>query len=111
MPAIKTIIKARYLRREETKAEKILWQNLRNCNVGVKFRRQHPIDMFIVNFFAPSIKLAIELDGSTHNKESKEYDKNRTKYLESKNIKVVRFWNSEIENNLEIVLNKIRKYT
>ena len=101
------LIKSRYLRKEETKAEKILWKELRNRNLGIKFRRQHPIDKFILDFYAPEIKLAIELDGLIH-KENKEYDKIRTEYLESKNIKVLRFWNSEIENNLEAVMLKIK---
>ena len=108
MPKLPAIIKARYLRKEETKPEKILWEKLRNSKFGIKFRRQHPIDKFILDFYAPKIKLAIELDGSV-NKENQEYDKMRTEYLELKNIKVIRFWNSEVEKNLETVLEKIRK--
>lgn len=99
--------KARYLRKEETKAEKMLWKKLRNRKLGIKFRRQHPIDNFILDFYAPEISLAIELDGSAH-KENQEYDKLRTKYLKSKNINVIRFWNSEVENNLEEVILKIK---
>ena len=111
MPKFKTIVKARYLRKEETKAEKILWEKLRNNNLNVKFRRQHPFDMYILDFYAPAIKLAIELDGSIHNsKEAKEYDKERTEYLELKKIEVIRFWNSEIENNLESTIKKIKEY-
>jgi len=110
MAKLKTVIKARYLRREETKTEKILWKALRNNNLGVKWRRQHPVDMFIIDFYAPKIKLAIELDGSIHKiKENKEYDEDRTFYLESKYIKVIRFWNSEVEKNLATVLDKIQK--
>ena len=107
MPKFKTVIKARHLRKEETEAEKVLWGKLRNNNLGVKFRRQHPIDRYILDFYSPKIGLVIELDGSTH-KENKEYDNERTKYLESKNIKVLRFWNSEIETDLENSLNKIK---
>jgi len=107
---LKTIIKAKYLRKEETKTEQILWKKLGNKNLGIKWRRQHPIDMFIVDFYAPPIKLAIELDGSSHNiKENKEYDEMRTDYLKSKNIKVIRFWNSEVEKDLENVLTKIKE--
>lgn len=110
MPKLTTIKKARYLRQEETKAEKILWGKLRNKNFGTKFRRQHPVDVYILDFYAPKIKLAIEVDGLIHNiKENKEYDKERTKYLKYKNIKILRFWNSEIENNLNAVLNKIER--
>ena len=109
MVKFKTIIKARYLRKEETETEKILWEEIRNSKLGIKFRRQHPIDMYILDFYAPEIKLAIELDGSIHNlKENKEYDKERTQYLKSKETEVIRFWNSEIENNLENTLKKIQ---
>lgn len=101
------ILKARYLRHEETKAEKILWKELRNRKLGVKFRRQHPVDKFILDFYAPEIKLGIELDGSLH-RETQEYDKLRTAHLESQKIKVIRFWNSEIEDNLEEVVSKIK---
>ncbi|MBP6060441.1 MAG: DUF559 domain-containing protein [Candidatus Pacebacteria bacterium] len=106
----KTIIKARYLRQEETKAEKILWQKLRGNKLGIRFRRQHPIAMYILDFYAPEIKLAIELDGSQHKlKDSREYDKERAEYLQSKGINIIRFWNSEVEKNLEIVIDKIRE--
>jgi cyclase len=108
MAKLKTIIKARYLRHKETKAEKILWQEIRNRKLGVKFRRQHPIDKFILDFYAPEIKLGIELDGSPH-KENIEYDKLRTEYLNSHGIKILRFWNSEVENNLEEVVRKIKE--
>ena len=109
MTKFKTVIKARYLREEQTKAEKILWEELRNNKLGIKFRRQHPLDMYIIDFYAPAIKLAIELDGSIHKlKENTENDAARTKYLKSKNIEVVRFWNAEIEKDLENVLHKIK---
>ncbi|MFZ1020045.1 MAG: endonuclease domain-containing protein [Minisyncoccia bacterium] len=109
MPVLKTILKARVLRQEETKAEKILWQKLRNKKLGIKFRRQHPIDMYILDFYAPDIKLAIELDGSIHKeKENKEWDKERTDYLNWKDVSVLRFWNSEVESDLERTLVKIR---
>jgi len=110
MPVLKTILKARVLRQEETKAEKILWQKLRNKKLGIKFRRQHPIDMYILDFYAPDIKLAIELDGSPHReKENKEWDKERTYYLNWKGVSVLRFWNSEVESDLNNTLEKIQK--
>ena len=69
------ITNAKLLRKKATKAEQILWQELRGSKLGIKFRRQHPFDMFIVDFYAPSIKLAIELDGSIHTiTANKEYD-------------------------------------
>lgn len=111
MSQFKDIVKARFLRQVETKIEKIIWEKLRNNNLGIKFRRQHPVGDFVVDFFAPSIKLAVELDGNQHGtKDGKEYDEMRTQFLESKGITVIRFWNSEIENDLENVLNKIKNF-
>lgn len=82
MTQLKTIIKVRYLRQEETKTEQMLWKKLRNKNLGIRWRRQHPVDMFILDFYAPEVRLAIELDGLVHKtKENKEYDKMRTDYL------------------------------
>ena len=93
MSVLKTILKARVLRQEETKTEKILWQKLRNKKLGIKFRRQHPVDMYILDFYAPDIKLAIELDGSPHReRENKEWDKDRTDYLNLKNMSASACW-------------------
>jgi len=110
MPQRKDIIKARYLRKSETNAEKILWEELRNNKLGVKFRRQHPIDNFVIDFYAPKYKLAIELDGASHTSgDSQGYDKMRTKYLKDKGITLIRFWNSEIENHLKESISKIKE--
>lgn len=99
---------ARQLRRESTTAEKMLWQKLRDNKLGVKFRRQHPIERFLLDFYAPSIKLGIELDGAPHTiKANKEYDQMRTKFLRLKQVKILRFWNSEVERDIESVLNKV----
>jgi crossover junction endodeoxyribonuclease RuvC/BirA family biotin operon repressor/biotin-[acetyl-CoA-carboxylase] ligase len=104
------ITNAKLLRKESTKAEQMLWQKLRNKSMGIRFRRQHPFDMFIIDFYAPSVKLAIELDGSPHTiGANKEYDETRTDYLECRYIHVLRFWNSEIEKDIEGVLSKIRE--
>jgi very-short-patch-repair endonuclease len=103
------IKKARYLRQENTKAEEILWEELRNSKLGIKFRRQHPIHNFILDFYAPKIKLAIEVDGENH-KENKQYDTTRTEFLNSNDITVLRFWNKEIENDLPYVLDKIKQF-
>ena len=66
--------------------------------------------MYILDFYAPEAKLAIELDSVTHGiKENLEYDQDRTGYLNEKGIKVLRFWNAEVEKNLNVVLKKIRK--
>jgi len=108
MPNPKLLAKARYLRKTGTDTEKILWKELRNDNLGVKFRRQHPLGRFILDFYAPKIKLAIELDGKQH-KEMYDYDKLRAEYLKSKKITLLRFWNFEVENDLEKVINKIKQ--
>ena len=87
------------LRHELTPAEKKLWAHL--CTMredGIHFRRQHAIGPFITDFCAPRKKLVIELDGSQHLEQEK-YDEERTKYLESKGYKVIRFWNNEVMNN------------
>ncbi len=70
---------------------------------GIHFRNQHAIGKYVVDFCAPRKKLIIELDGSQH-LEQKEYDSERTVYLESKGYKVIRFWNSEVMNDIEGVL-------
>lgn len=110
MPQFKDIIKARYLRKSETNVEKILWKELRNNNLGIKFRRQHPISNFVVDFYASKYKLAIELDGSVHkSNDAKEYDAMRTKFLEDNGLILMRFWNGEIEYHLPDVLIKIKE--
>jgi len=79
---------------------------LRRRNFIYKFKRQHGIGNFIVDFYCPTKKLVIELDGSQH-LENKEHDEERRWYFESLGIKEIRFWNSEIDNNLKEVMNKI----
>lgn len=103
--------KVRDLRKNSTKAEKLLWEALRNNSLGFKFRRQYPADKFILDFYCYELKLAIELDGSVHtDKFQKDYDKIRTEKLKELGITVIRFWNNEIEKDLKNVLEKI-KYT
>jgi len=94
------------LKLEMTQAEKILWEELRNKKLGVKFRRQHIIDCYIPDFASLSIKLIIEVDGKIHLKRRKE-DKERTGRLEMLGYKVIRFRNEEVENDLEKVLTEI----
>jgi very-short-patch-repair endonuclease len=98
------------LRWNQTPQEEKLWFGLRRNKLGFKWRRQHSIGGYIADFYCPKKKLVIELDGSQHSeKGSKEYDKNRTNFLEGAGIKVLRFKNNEIENNLIKVLGKIKK--
>lgn len=103
------ILKARELRKELTKVEKILWGYLRDRRFfKKKFRRQHIFQGFIVDFYYPEDKLAIELDGSVHVKQ-KDYDELRQNCIEDHGIKMLRFENHEIVNNLIEVLQTIKK--
>lgn len=96
------------LKKEMTNAEKILWQQIRNNKLGVKFRRQHIIDCYIPDFVSLSIKLIIEVDGKIHLKRKQE-DLERTKILENHGYTLIRFWNEEIENDIEEVIKEITK--
>lgn len=103
----------RELRQSSTKAEKILWEYLRNRKLdGLKFRRQHPIDKFIADFYCHEKKLVVELDGAVHDdKMNAQYDAARTYELKVSGITVIRFRNSEVENSISFVLYEIRKAT
>ena len=100
---------ARGLRQKQTEAEKLLWFKLRNKQLGgVKFRRQQPIGNYIVDFICFEKKLIIEIDGGQHNEALiKENDIQRTKWLEAEGYRVLRFWNSDVMNNAEGVLESI----
>jgi very-short-patch-repair endonuclease len=103
-----TIAKARALRKTMTPEEKILWSRLRNNAFGVHFRKQVPFGPYILDFFAFSPKLAVELDGDQHfEKEAKKYDEARDNYLRQYGITVFRFRNREIKTDLEGVLTTI----
>jgi len=99
----------RELRQESTPAEKLLWAALRNRKLnGLKFRRQHPLDKFVVDFYCNEKKLVVELDGGIHDEKlNKEYDEARTAMLGGLNIKVLRFKNEEVMNSIKDVLKKI----
>ena len=96
------------LRNRLTPEEAILWNRLKNSHLGHKFRRQHSIGRFITDFYCPIKKLVVELDGSQH-LDNTEYDKERTDYFESLEIKVIRFWNGDINKNLNGVLMTIEE--
>ena len=103
----KVFANAKELRRNLTPAEIKLRARLRAHHMaGVHFRPQHAIGNYIVDFCAPRKKLIIELDGSQH-LELEEYDAERTTFLESKGYKVLRFWNNDVLNNIDSVLNVI----
>ncbi|MEK7354481.1 MAG: endonuclease domain-containing protein [Chloroflexota bacterium] len=94
---------AQVLRHQQTPAERILWNKLRGIKLnGNKFRRQHPIGNYIVDFVSLENKLVIEIDGGQHNEVPIiEHDEKRTKWLESKGYRVLRFWNNDILTNIE----------
>jgi very-short-patch-repair endonuclease len=102
---------AKELRRRQTEAEKILWLKLKNKQLcGVKFRRQEPIGNFVVDFVSFEKKLIIEVDGNPHReKTTKLIDDQRTIWLREEGFRVLRFWNSDVLDNTEKVLKKLKK--
>ncbi len=99
----------RSLRKAATDAESVLWRHLRNCEMhGYKFYRQFGAGIFILDFYCPEKKLAIEIDGSQHGTAAgRIHDVARSEYLASHGINVARYWNNEVLNELESVLNSI----
>lgn len=101
--------KRRRLRNEMTKAEVILWVKLKNKNLGVRFLRQYSVERYVLDFYNPHLKLAIEVDGATHiTNEQIEYDKHRQSEIEKAGIVFLRFTNPEIYEDLYNVLEKIK---
>ena len=107
----KTLSAAGILRRNMTLAEIVLWKKLRDRKIfSTKFRKQHPIDFFIVDFYCHEFKLVIEVDGDIHNDEIvSEYDLGRTAMLNKYGIRVIRFTNDQIMYNIDLVLLKIHE--
>ena len=102
------IEKAKEMRAKPTKAEAILWEELRHKKLGEKFRQQHPVDQYIPDFTCLKKALIVEVDGKIHDTQ-KEADAKRTKVLESKGYTVIRFTNDEVLNHTQKVLNEIKK--
>ena len=100
---------ARSLRVHQTDAENLLWLLLRNRNIGgFKFRRQHPVGRFILDFYCKEAGLAVELDGGEHNDDAAVLrDQFRSDMLGKMGIHVIRFWNNELLNSTEAVLERI----
>ncbi|MBD2394094.1 DUF559 domain-containing protein [Cyanobacterium aponinum FACHB-4101] len=100
------------LRNNATSAEQLLWKALQGKQLdGFKFRRQHSIGNYILDFFCPSVSLAIELDGETHyTPEAQEYDRIRDNFLANVGIRVIRYHNHDVCDNLTGVLEDIRQY-
>ena len=103
--------KAKVLRNNMTDAEKTLWQYLKNKRLnGLRFKAQHPLMGFIADFYCHKAKLVIEIDGRRHQAaEQKEYDNDRTYEMERFDIRVIRFTNEQITNDMELVLEAIKK--
>lgn len=100
---------AKNMRHNATDAEYLMWQLLRNKRfMNLKFRRQHVIKPYIVDFYCHEIGLVIELDGSQHNTEDgKEYDAERTQFLEALGLNVVRYWNHDVLSQTDVVLEDL----
>jgi type I restriction enzyme M protein len=100
--------KAKEMRNNPTKAEQMLWERLKNKQLGIKFRQQHIINKFIVDFCSIEKSLVIEVDGEIHEKQ-KEADAQRSKTLEKEGFNIIRFKNNEVINNIELVLSSIEE--
>ena len=91
--------------------EIILWKELKGSQLGKKFRRQYGVGPYSLDFYCPELGLGIELDGATHdNPESYANDQKRTEFINSQNIRIIRFQNRDILNNLDGVVEEIKKY-
>jgi very-short-patch-repair endonuclease len=100
---------AKTLRKNQTDVEGFLWQFLRAKRLsGYKFRRQHPIGGYILDFYCPEKKLAIEVDGGQHGEDGQMVsDQTRTACLEKDGIRVLRFWDHDVMTNLDNILDDI----
>lgn len=109
MPKLTTqqVTRSRKLRSTLTDAEQLLWRHLRQKQMaGIKFRRQHPVGPYVIDFACLSAKLAIEIDGGQH-AEMKSKDAQRDAFLIQKGFRVLRFWNNEVLGNIEGVMERI----
>ena len=106
-------MKAKHLRMKMTIAERILWDKLKDRTIfkDFKFRRQHPFNIYIVDFYCHSLKLVIEVDGEYHlHPEQQINDEERTKTLNDFGIRLIRFSNNEVIDNTEVVVEKILSF-
>jgi len=100
---------SKYLRSRPTEAEKLIWKHLRARQLeGFKFRRQQPIDKYVVDFVCFERRLIIEIDGGQHSTEKKK-DEERDDYLRKNSFEILRFWNNEVLENINGVLEVIRE--
>ena len=102
--------KRRLLRNNMTYCEKIVWLHLKKRQLGYRFLRQYSVDHFVIDFYCPELKLAVELDGNIHEiPEQKEYDEARQKYLVKFGIEFIRITNEEFLSNPNKAFNRIEK--
>jgi very-short-patch-repair endonuclease len=106
---IKARASAKQLRNQMTKAEVALWSRLRRGAVhGRRFRRQHPIGPYVADFACLPVRLIVEVDGDTHiSKDERQYDESRDAYLRNHGWRVLRFWNGDVFENLDGVMERI----
>lgn len=99
------------LRSNPPEPERVLWQHLRSAQLGIKFRRQHSIGSFILDFYAPTMRLAIELDGESHyiSNNSRTHDAQRDAVLAAHGVTTLRFTNEEVTRNIEGVITRIQE--
>jgi len=102
---------ARFLKKVQTEAEAALWERLRGRKLnGFKFRRQHPIDCYIVDFYCHESMLVIEVDGKIHEQnDNPDYDKNRTQDLIALGLMVIRFTNEQVLQDIDLILEEIKR--
>ena len=102
------VLRARELRRSQTLPEGLVWQILRTRPNGFKFRRQHPIGWYIVDFYCPAVKLAVEVDGESHTMGDRpRHDVKRDEWLRRQGIRVIRFDAADVMNDIESVVTAI----
>ncbi|MCD4817839.1 MAG: endonuclease domain-containing protein [Candidatus Cloacimonetes bacterium] len=104
--------KRRILRKNMTDSEKILWDKIRNKQIlNLRFRRQYSIGKYVIDFYCPKLKLAIEVDGEIHlSNHSKNYDEIRQNEIESLGISFLRFSNDSIKNNISYVIDTVKNF-
>jgi very-short-patch-repair endonuclease len=103
-----TLETASILRKNMTFSEMLLWEKLKGKQIfGLRFRRQHPINIFIVDFYCHAVRLVVEIDGEIHDQQE-EYDDGRSAEMEKFGIRVIRFTNNEVEENIEAVIDRIK---
>jgi very-short-patch-repair endonuclease len=107
-PRLKQI--ARTLRKNMTLSEILLWQQLKNKQLlGYDFHRQKPIDEYVVDYYCPKLKLVLEIDGDSHDGKE-EADRIRQERLESLGLTVLRFWDSDVKNNVDGIVEQLREW-